>query len=317
MGGVEHQGRSADWRVGAALGTIYVVWGSTYIAIRFAIETLPPFLMAGIRFILAGGLLYLVLRATGARAPSRAHWRSSLLIGFLLIAGGNGALTWAELRVPSGTAALLVSATPLWMVLLDWLAFEGRRPRPPVALGLLAGFAGMALLLGPGHGATSGRVDLAGGLVVLTGSLAWSVGSLLSRRAPAHQPPLLGTAAQLLCGGVILALVGLATGEAGALARQPPDARSLLSVAYLVVVGALVGYTCYMWLLRNTAASLVSTYAYVNPVVAVFLGWLLAGESVTSRTLVAAAIIVGAVALIVTFRRAPRPGGAAARPRLD
>jgi drug/metabolite transporter (DMT)-like permease len=313
--GLEESGTGArSWRVGAGLATIYLVWGSTYVAIRFAVETLPPFLMAGVRFTLAGGALYVALRLRGARAPSREQWTSALLVGFLMIAVGNGALTWSELRIPSGTAALLVAAMPLWMVLLDWLAFGGRRPRPPVAIGILAGFVGVALLLGPARIAGGGRPDLAGAIVVLLGSLGWTVGSLWSRTAPAHASPLLGTAALMLVGGLMLDILGLATGEAGALAAHAPGTRSLVGFVYLIVVGALVGYTTYMWLLRAVSASLVSTYAYVNPVVAVFLGWLLAGEALTGRTVLAAAVIVAAVALIITYRRPARvPPPAAAR----
>jgi drug/metabolite transporter (DMT)-like permease len=296
---------------------VYLVWGSTFLAIRFAVRTLPPLLMAGGRYTLAGGLLYGFLRLRGAPAPSRPQWISALVVGALMIGLGNGFLTWSELVLPSGTAALLVAAMPLWMVLLDWLAFGGRRPRPAVALGLVAGFAGVALLLGPAGGSGEAHPTLVAGLAIMVGTLGWAYGSLWSRGAAMAVPPLLGTASHMLTGGLILLVSGLLLGEGHGLALGAASTRSVLAFFYLVVFGSLVTYTTYMWLLRHAQASLVSTYAYVNPVVAVFLGWLLAGESVTSRTLVAAAIIVGAVAMIVTFRRAPRPGGAAARPRLD
>lgn len=309
-GGTDRRG----WRVAAALGTVYLVWGSTYLAIRFAVETVPPFLMAGVRYTIAGGLLYGFLRLRGARPPSPSQWASAILVGLLLITAANGALSWSETRIPSGTAALLVAAMPLWMVLLDWLAFGGRRPRAAVALGLLAGFGGVALLLQPGHRAGGGGPDLTGGLVVLAGSLGWAVGSLWSRRAPLPASPLLGTAAQMLTGGLLLDLVALSLGEAGTVAAHPPTLRSLVGMAYLIVFGSLIAFTTYMWLLRHASASLVSTYAYVNPVAAVFLGWLVAGEKLGGRTILAAAIIVGAVAVIITFRR---PAGRLPRAAAD
>ena len=321
MGPEARQTETTRWRVGAALGTVYLVWGSTYLAIRFAVETLPPLLMAGVRYTLAGSVLYAFLRLRGAPPPARRDWLPAAFVGLLMVTVGNGALSWAEVTVPSGTAALLVASMPVWMVLLDWLAFGGRRPRAAVGLGLLAGIAGVALLLGSGHGggaAADAHRRVLGGLVVLVGSMGWAFGSLWSRDVPLPSPPLLGTALQMLCGGIVLTLVGLAAGEASVLAARPPSLRSLAGLAYLIVLGSLVAYTAYMWVLRHASASLVSTYAYVNPVVAVFLGWLIAGETLSARTLLAAAVIVAAVAVIITFRR-PRPprgpeGGGATSP---
>lgn len=312
------QERSEGWRVAAALGVVYLVWGSTFLAIRYAVRTIPPLLMAGVRYTTAGALLYAFLRLRGAPRPSRSQWATALVVGGLMLGLGNGFLTWSELVLPSGTAALLVAAMPLWMVLLDWLAFGGRRPRAPVAAGLVAGFAGVALLLRPSPASGGGRAALVAGLGIMVGTFGWAYGSLWSRRTEAPDPPLLGTATHMLVGGLLLVAVGLAAGEGRGLAMGAVSKLSLLSFAYLVVFGSLVTYTTYMWLLRHAQASLVSTYAYVNPVVAVFLGWLLAGEKVTGRTLVAAAIIVGAVAVIVTFRRAgvprrARPGVQAGR----
>ena len=322
MGPEARQTETARWRVGTALGTVYLVWGSTYLAIRFAVETLPPLLMAGVRYTLAGSVLYAFLRLRGAPPPARRDWLPAAFVGLLMVTVGNGALSWAEVTVPSGTAALLVASMPVWMVLLDWLAFGGRRPRAAVALGLLAGIAGVALLLGtnigPEGGAAHSHRQLLGSLVVLVGSMGWAFGSLWSRGTPLPSPPLLGTALQMLSGGIVLSVVGLAAGEAAGLAAHPPSLRSLAGLAYLVVLGSLVAYTAYMWVLRHASASLVSTYAYVNPVVAVFLGWLIAGETLTPRMLLAAAVIVAAVAVIITFRR-PRPsrgpeGGGARSP---
>lgn len=303
MGEAALQERSEGWRVAAALTVVYLVWGSTFLAIRFAVRTIPPLLMAGGRYTLAGGVLYGFLRLKGAPPPSRPQWLSALVVGGLMIGLGNGLLSWSELVLPSGTAALLVAAMPLWMVLLDWLAFGGRRPRLPVASGLVGGFVGVALLLRPAGGSGVSHAILLPGLAVMVGTLGWAYGSLWSRRAAVASPPLLGTASHMLAGGLSLVAAGLLLGEGRGLSPGAASMRSLLSFGYLIVFGSLVAYTTYMWLLRHAQASLVSTYAYVNPVVAVFLGWLLAGESVSVRTLVAAAIIVGSVAVIVTFRR--------------
>jgi len=304
-------------RVGLALATVYLVWGSTFLGIRVAVETIPPSLMAGVRFILAGGILYAVLRLRGAPPLSGRQWASSLVIGVLLVTIGNGLLTWSEVRIPSSHAALFVTTTPMWMVVLEWSAFGGERPRPVVLAGLVAGFTGVFLLLSPGR-AGPGSAELVGSLVVVVGSLCWAIGSLLSRRLEMPEAPHVGPATQMLLGGIAQLVVALALGEGAALPDRGPSPASLLGLAYLVVVGALVGYTTYMWLLRHARVSVVSTYAYVNPIVAVFLGWLLAGEIVTGRMLIAAAVIVGSVIVIITFRRpsraATRAGEAHVRP---
>ncbi|HKJ93681.1 MAG TPA: EamA family transporter, partial [Longimicrobiales bacterium] len=277
------------------------------------------FIMAGTRFLVAGTLLYAVMRARGAPRPTRAQWLGAALVGALLLAGGNGAVVWSEQRVASGIAALLVAVVPFWMVLLDWLRPGGRRPRAKVWLGIVVGFSGLALLIGPGQLRGAG-VDLVGIGVLLVGTLLWATGSLLSRGLPRPSAPLLGVAMQMLVGGVILLALGTVTGEAGRIALHDVSARSLVALAYLVVFGSLIAYSCYVWLLQVAPASVVSTYAYVNPVIAVFLGWLVAGETVTARTIVAAAVIIGAVGLINLSRpRAPasppRPPSPSASPR--
>ncbi len=292
-----------------AFAVVYVVWGSTYLAIRFAIETLPPLLMAAARFLTAGVILYAWRRARGVPAPSTRNWVAAVVVGLLLLLGGNGAVVWAEQTVPSGVAALLVAVVPLWMVLLDWLSPGGRRPGAIVGLGLAVGFAGVALLIGPGailRGAASG-VDPFGAGVLMVGSFCWAAGSIYSRSAPLPPAPLLTTGMQMIGGGTGLLIAGLATGEASRLSLSGASPRSLLSLAYLIVFGAIVAYSAYTWLLRVVPAAQVSTYAYVNPVVAVALGWAFAGEPVTARTLAAAAVIVGSVALITIARPKARP----------
>ncbi|HET7585091.1 MAG TPA: drug/metabolite exporter YedA [Gemmatimonadaceae bacterium] len=290
----------------AAFAAVYIIWGSTYLAIRFAIETIPPFLMAGVRFLIAGTILYVWARARGVARPVRGMWVSATIVGALLMLGGNGAVVWAEQSVPSGVASLLAGTTPLWMVGFDWARGDGERPRPSVFAGLALGLAGIAVLVGPSH-LGGGGVSLVGAVVLLIGSLAWATGSLYSRYALVPRDPFLATGMQMLAGGVLLVIAGLATGEQAQVHLAHLSLKSVLAFSYLVVFGALVGFTAYLWLLRVSTTARVSTYAYVNPVVAVVLGWAFAGEPLTARTLVAAAVIVAAVVLITTGRRIRPP----------
>jgi drug/metabolite transporter (DMT)-like permease len=293
---------SFGWKVVAAFAAVYVIWGSTYLAIRFAIETIPPFLMAGLRFVLAGLLLYAWTRARGAPRPTRRQWAGAAVIGGLLLVGGNGSGVWAQLRhVPSGMVALLVATTPFWMTLIEWIRPGGVKPTGAVLAGLVVGFAGIVLLIDPQTMSGAGT-DLFSMLLPVGAALLWSLGSIYSRGADLPKSPLMTTGIQMLAGGGMLLVVALAAGDWGRFDPAQVSVRSLAAFAYLVTFGALVAYTAFSWLLRHTSPARVSTYAYVNPVIAVFLGWALAGEPLTPRTLVAAAIIVGAVAIIITFR---------------
>ncbi|HEU4631271.1 MAG TPA: EamA family transporter [Gemmatimonadaceae bacterium] len=295
-------------RILAAYATVYVVWGSTYLAIRYAIQTLPPFLMAAVRFLIAGLLLLGWARLRGAPWPARGQWRNVALVGAFLLFGGNGAVVWAEQRVPSGVTALLVATLPLWMVVLEWLGPERRRPSGRGLLGVLLGIVGIIVLVGPGALVGSGNVDLVGAGVLVLGSLLWGIGSLVSKHADMPGSPQISSALQMLAGGALLLALGLAAGEAGQVALGAVSGASLAGLLYLIVFGSLLGFTAFAWLLRVEPPSRVATYAYVNPVVAVLLGWAIAGEPVTASTLVAAAVIVGAVALIVSRRRTPAAG---------
>ncbi|HSJ33284.1 MAG TPA: drug/metabolite exporter YedA [Longimicrobiales bacterium] len=285
-------------RVVAAFAAVYIIWGSTYLAIAFAIETLPPFLMAGVRFLIAGTLLFAWSMTRSARMPTLRHWQAALVIGGLLLLGGNGAVVWAEQTVPSGVTALLVAGTPCWMVLLDWLWKGAARPGARTILGLLLGFGGIALLVGPSAFSNDVAIDPIGALVLLSGSVAWAVGSIYSRHAARPGGALLSTGMQMLMGGSLLVLAGTLTGEWARTDLDAVSLKSFLALTYLVVFGAIVGYSAYVWLLRVASPARVSTYAYVNPVVAVILGWALAGERFTPRMALAAAIIVTGVALI-------------------
>lgn len=282
-------------QVALALGAVYVIWGSTYLAIRFAIETIPPFMMAGARYLTAGAILYIWARAQGAPRPPLLHWRSAAIIGAFLLLVGNGGVVWAEQRIDSGLAALLISTEPLWIVLLVWMRSRRQRPHPRVIAGLVLGFIGLVMLVRPSGSAT---IDLLAAVVVILASVSWAWGSLYGQRAPLPASPLATTGMQMLAGGAFLTIASLTTGEPARFVLSEVSMRSWLSLGYLIVFGAIVAFTAYVWLLRVAPPVLVSTYAYVNPVVAVFLGWALAGEPLTSATLWAAAVILTGVALI-------------------
>jgi drug/metabolite transporter (DMT)-like permease len=294
---------ASAFAIALALGTVYLVWGSTYLAIRVALESIPPFTMAAARFLTAGALLYTWARWRGAPRPQAIEWRSSLILGALLLLGGNGGVVWAEQKVDSGLAALLVSTEPLWIVLLVWLQM-GHRPRWRVAGGMVLGFAGVALLLRPAGGAVS---HLAGAIVLLLAAGSWATGSLYALRAPQPRSPLLATAMQMLAGGGLLLAAALLMGEPARFHPAQVTAVSLGALLYLVVFGALVGFSTYVWLLRAAPPVLASTYAYVNPVVAVFLGWAILHEPISHGTLAAAAVILAGVALIASSPIAPPP----------
>jgi len=293
----------SPWSVLTALIAVYLIWGSTYLAIRWAVETIPPFLMAGTRFFIAGALLYAWMRLRGVPKPEPLHWVSATIVGGCLLVGGNGGVVWVEKGgFPSGLTALMIATVPLWMALLQRL--RGVRMGGGVAVGLLLGFVGIILLIGPGELSIGSRVDPIGATVLIGASLSWAVGSLYSRRARLPESALLATAMEMLTGGALLILTGLALGEHGAVRLSAISPQSFFSYLYLILFGSLVGFTAYIWLLRVTTPVLVSTYAYVNPVVAVLLGATLADETITIRTLLAAVVILIAVALISVPRRA-------------
>ena len=291
-----------DWRVIVAFAAIYTIWGSTYLGIRIAIESLPPLLMAGTRFVIAGPLLYAWSRCRGAARPTPKQWLATAIVGGALILGGNGLVTLAEQRVASGLAALLVATVPLWLVVLDWLFLKGEKPTITVVLGLVLGLVGIGLLVGPGDLLGDERVDLVGVGLVLLAAFSWASGSLYSRRAAMPDNILLSTGMQMITGGMLMLLVAGLRGEWGQVDLAAVTLRSWLALAYLTVFGSIVAYTAYTWLLRHVKPAWVGTYAYVNPVVAVFLGWAFAGEDLSVRMLIAAVIIVLAVVVITTSR---------------
>ena len=293
-------------KLGLAFLAVYVVWGSTYLAIRFAIETLPPFLMAGVRFLLAGAILYGWAWRGGAARPDAGHWKVAAVLAVLLLVGGNGGVVWAEQRISSGLAALLIATEPFWIVMLDWLRPGGSRPRPGVVVGLLFGFVGVALLIGPVDLGGGDRVDPLGATVVILASVSWAVGSLWTARgARFPSSPTLATGMQMLIGGGLFLVIGTTVGEWSRVSLASMSLKSVLALLYLVFFGAIVAYTAYVYLLQHTTPSKASTYAYVNPVIAVLLGWALAGEELSGRIALAALAIVGAVVMITRFHAAP------------
>jgi len=295
--------------VWARLVTVYILWGSTYLGIREAIRTIPPFLMGSARFLVAGGVLFLASARRGDRSADRIgwrQWRAAILIGGLLLVCGNGGVMWAEQHIPIGTPALLIATVPLWVVVVGFVAFR-ERVRVPESLGVLIGFGGIALLVSgwssAGGTGTAGHFDLIGVPVALFSAVCWATGSLSSRRAPLPARPLVSTAMQMLAAGAMLGVVGVASGELSGFHLSRVSLGSVVALGYLIVFGSLVAFSAYVWLLQNARISLIATYAYVNPVVAVFLGWVFLSEPVTATTALGGAVIVVAVAVIVSARR--------------
>ncbi len=290
----------------AAFAAIYIFWGSTYLAIKYAIETLPPFLMAGSRFIFAGSILYVWARLSkDYEKPSFKHWQTSFVVGTLLLLGGNGCVVLAQHYISSSLAALLVATEPFWIVLLSWLWLKGARPNWKVALGLLIGFVGVYLLIGGqgGNTAESGSGQILGAFLVIAAAFSWALGSMYGLRAATPKSSFLTSGMQMLSGGLVLTLVGTIKGEWTTFNIADVSTNSWFALVYLIIFGSLIGFTAYSWLLKNAPPAKVATYAYVNPVIAVFLGWLIAGESFTTQMLVGAGIIVGSVALITSSKK--------------
>jgi drug/metabolite transporter (DMT)-like permease len=284
-----------------ALGTVYILWGSTYLGIKYAIDTIPPLLMGSARFLLAGGVLYLLAIRTGDTRGDEVgarQWIAALVIGGALLVGGNGGVILAEQYAPTGVVALLVATAPLWIAIIDRVVF-GRRLPPLVIVGLLVGFGGVAFLIGsPG----SGHINLVGAALALAAPVCWAIGSVFTRHVKLPTRPLVAAAMEMLWAGLLFGIASILTGELGRLHWQHVSTTSILALVYLIVFGSLVGFSAYVWLLRSAPLSLVSTYAYVNPAVAVILGAIFVGEAINARLVIAGGIIILAVALIVVAR---------------
>ena len=288
-------------RIWLALGTVYILWGSTYLGIKYAIDTIPPILMGSVRFLIAGGVLYLLAIRTGDTRGDRLgsrQWIAALVIGGLMLVGGNGGVILAEQYAPTGVVALLVATAPLWMAVIDRLVF-GRRLPALVIVGLVIGFGGVAFLIGsPG----AGHINLFGAALALAAPLCWATGSVFTRHVRLPSRPLVAAAMEMLWAGLLFGIASILTGELGRVHWQHVSTTSIVALLYLIVFGSLIGFSAYVWLLRSAPLSLVSTYAYVNPVVAVILGAIFVGEAITARLVIAGGIIIAAVALIVVAR---------------
>jgi drug/metabolite transporter (DMT)-like permease len=284
------------WKIGLAFLAVYLCWGMTYLAMRVAVKDIPPHLMSGARFLVAGMVLYLWSRSRGDPAPGAKEWKAAAVVGAFLLLGGNATVAWAEQQVPSGLAAVLIAVAPIWMVGFEW-ARGGRRPSRRVLAGLLLGLLGVGLLVTP-NGDSSNQVNLLGGVVLVLASASWAWGSVFSKTAPLPRSPFLATSMEMLAGGALILVVAALTGQIQDFKPGEVSTDAVLSWLFLVVFGSLVGFTAYIWLLGVTSIAKAGTYAYVNPVVAVFLGWAILGEPVTARTIAAAGVILVGVALV-------------------
>ena len=283
-----------------AFAAIYLIWGSTYLGIRIAIESMPPFLMASARFIIAGSIILALLKVRGAPWPTKHQWAVNAVIGTLLLLGGNGLVVWAELKIPSGITALLVGIGPLFIVLTEWAWPGGTRPTVITMAALLLGFAGVTWLAAPWESSASGGLDISGVIAVLGACVCWAIGSIYSRHARHGASPFLASSLQMLGGGATLGVTALLHGDFHQFDPATITPRAWGAFAYLISIGSLVGFSTFVWLMKHSVPARVATYAYVNPVVAVMLGWLILDEPITSRTIVASAIIIAAVVIITT-----------------
>ncbi|GIK63922.1 MAG: drug/metabolite exporter YedA [Chloroflexota bacterium] len=283
-------------RIGLAFLAIYLIWGTTFLGIRIAVETIPAFMMAGLRFFFAGGIMMVILLARGGHFPSLRHWRSAVIVGGLMLVGGIGLVSFAEERISSGLAALVVATIPIWITLFGWLGFGGKKPSPQIFTGLGLGFVGVILLFAPAIDADNNQ--LAGMGIVFIGAMFFAAGSLYSRRAPLPIDTRMSTASEMLAAGILLLGVSLLSGEPSRLDIGEISVRSIFALIYLTIFGSIIGYTAYLWLLKTVEPAKVSTNFYVNPVIAVFMGWLLADENVTLFMIIATVVILLGVAVI-------------------
>ena len=284
-----------------AFAAVYIIWGSTYLGIKYAIQTIPPLLMSGVRYFIAGLIVYLIAMSTGAPAPKKIHWRNTFIIGALLVLMGNGGVALAESLIPSGIASLIVCSVPIWFALFGWLFFNKGKPGGLTIAGIILGFIGIVILVGPKNIFHVGQgINLSGVIIILVGSMGWSIGSLFVSKAKLPENHITTIGMQMLCGGLLLTIAGFMKGEYQMVHFDTISTRSLFAMGYLITFGSIIAFSAYSWLLRVVSPSLVSTYAYVNPVIAIFLGWLFLSENIDKYTIAGSVFIVFALILITT-----------------
>jgi drug/metabolite transporter (DMT)-like permease len=289
--------------VAAAFGAVYLIWGSTYLAIRVAVETLPPFLLAGVRFTIAGLVLLALVRLAGTKMPTLKHWRNAGISGILMLVGGNGLVVLAEREVPSALTSLIIATTPVWFAILDWLRPGGKRPILREWFGIILGLGGVFLLVSDRFESKTPEISVHGIVILLIATICWAGGSLASKHTDKPASPWMSSAIQMVTGGVTMLGIAVLRGEHH-LRLEAVSQASVLAVGYLIVFGSWVGFSSYVWLLKVSTAARVSTYAYVNPLIAVLLGWIVLGEKLSSSALGAAGVLLIGIVLLVWPRRA-------------
>jgi drug/metabolite transporter (DMT)-like permease len=305
--GAQAPARSAALRAQIALAflAIYLIWGSTFLATRFAVQTIPPFFVSGTRFFLAGVVLFAVGRIKNREPLGLRNWGAATLMGALFFLICHGGVSWAAQHVPSGISALLMASISMWTALLEWVRGAQSRPSRVVMISLLVGFGGIAVLLLHPEVLAGSKVGPLGAIVVLVGAFSWAAGTVLTRRMPLTTSTVVNSGMQMMTGGGLLLLLGVLSGQAAHFHPSATPMQGILAMVFLTFIGSLVGFTCYVWLLGVVPPTQVATYAYINPIVAVYLGFALAGEELTTRSLIASTIVIASVATIVTARGAP------------
>lgn len=285
-----------------SFATIYLIWGTTYLAIRLGVETIPPFLLAGVRFVIGGLLIYAIARIFGASKPSFRQWKFASLIGFLLVVGGNGLVTWAEVTVPSGLTALLIGMVPLWIVLIEWIHPNGSKPSAAIIFGLLLGFGGVWQLISPSDTGMTSEIDKTGAFIIVIATISWALGSVYSKFVPQHESKFVGAGMQMISGGFILLILSFFTNEFNNFELAMVSMKSIWSLLYLITLGSFA-FAVYIWLFTATSPSKIATYAYVNPVIALLLGNIIAGEYISSWTIGCSVVILFAVVMIISSKK--------------
>jgi drug/metabolite transporter (DMT)-like permease len=302
---VHFEQNSLSVRVKIALGflAIYLIWGSTFLATRYAVKTIPPFLVSGSRFFLGGLILFGFARIRNREPITGRMWAAAALMGALFFTVCHGGLSWAAQHVPSGILALLMASTSMWTALIEIATRSKTRPGTRILVSLLIGFLGMALLVVRPELLAGSHVGSLGAIVALTGAFSWAVGTVFTRRVPHPESNILSAGMQMMCGGGLLLLAAVLTGQANGWSPANISQQSLIAMAFLTLIGSLVGFSCYLFLLSHCPPTQVATYAYVNPIIALILGFFIAGEHFTGRSLIASVVVIGSVASIIMSRK--------------